>query len=99
MPAQRAEALAIGRLETRTSEEMVVYPQIVRLAHAIIAEGFSDAVIQPGITTTDDVVWWYRQRIAELGDAKFAVRQRASKELSQIGNAADESSPASLKNI
>jgi len=61
-----AEALAIGWLETRTSEEMVVYPQIVRLAHAIIAEGFSNAVIQPGITTTDDVVWWYRQRIAEL---------------------------------
>ncbi len=61
-----AEALAIGWLETRTSEEMVVYPQIVGLAHAIIAEGFSNAVIQPGITTTDDVVWWYRQRIAEL---------------------------------
>jgi Xaa-Pro aminopeptidase len=61
-----AEALAIGWLETRTPEEMVVYPQIVRLAHTIIAEGFSNAVIQPGITTTDDVVWWYRQRIAEL---------------------------------
>ena len=61
-----AEALAIGWLETRTPEEMVVYPQIVHLAHAIIAEGFGNAVIQPGITTTDDVVWWYRQRIAEL---------------------------------
>ena len=24
-------------------------------------------MIQPGVTTTDDVVWWYRQRITELG--------------------------------
>lgn len=62
-----AEKLAIGWLETRTPSEMIVYQQIVRIAHEIIAEGFSDRVIQPGITTTDDVVWWYRQRIRELG--------------------------------
>lgn len=60
------EPLAIGWLETRTSEEMVVYPHIVRIAHQIIVEGFSDAVIHPGITTTDDVVWWYRERIKGL---------------------------------
>ena len=47
-----AEMLAIGWLETRTPEEMAVYPQIVRVAHEIIAEGLSEAVIQPGITTT-----------------------------------------------
>lgn len=34
------ERLAIGWLETRTPEEMEVYPQIVRIAHRIIAEGF-----------------------------------------------------------
>lgn len=62
-----AEALAIGWLETRTPEEMVVYRQIMRIAHEIIAEGFSEAVIQPGITTTDDVVWYYRKRISDLG--------------------------------
>lgn len=62
-----AERLAIGWLETRTPSEMVVYQQIVRIAHEIIAEGFSDRVIQPGVSTTDDVVWWYRQRIRELG--------------------------------
>lgn len=62
-----AERLAIGWLETRTPEEMEVYPQIVRIAHRIIAEGFSSAVIQPGVTTTEDVVWWYRERIAALG--------------------------------
>ncbi|MCB9081534.1 MAG: aminopeptidase P family protein [Lewinellaceae bacterium] len=60
------ERLAIGWLETRTPEEMVVYEQIGRIAHQIIAEGFSETVIQPGITTTEDVVWWYRQRIKAL---------------------------------
>ena len=61
-----AENLAIGWLETRTPSEMAVYPNIVRIAKQIIAEGFSEKVIQPGITTTDDVVWWYRDRIREL---------------------------------
>jgi Xaa-Pro aminopeptidase len=45
---------------------MAVYPQIVRIAHEIIAEGLSQQVIQPGVTTTVDVSWWYRERIAEL---------------------------------
>lgn len=62
-----AEDLAIGWLETRTDSEMIVYQNIVRMAHQIIAEGFSEKVIQPGITTTDDVVWWYRDRIRERG--------------------------------
>lgn len=59
--------LALGWLETRIAEEMAVYPNIVRIAHAIVAEGFSEKVITPGITTTADVVWWYRERIRELG--------------------------------
>lgn len=61
-----AENLAIGWLETRTDEEMVTYQQIVRIAHEILAEGLSENVIQPGVTTTNDVVWWYRDRIREL---------------------------------
>lgn len=70
-PAYRArvmsgEKLAVGWLETRIPEEMTVYPQIVRIARTIIREGLSDRVIQPGVTTTDDVAWWYRDRIREL---------------------------------
>lgn len=61
-----AEKLALGWLETRTPSEMVIYQQIVKIAHEIIAEGFSDKVIQPGVTTTEEVVWWYRERIKEL---------------------------------
>lgn len=60
------EKLAIGWLETRVEPEMQVYPLICRIAHDIIAEGFSEAVIQPGVTTTDEVEWWYRERIRDL---------------------------------
>lgn len=62
-----AQDLAIGWLETRTPSEMIAYQQVCRIAHEIIQEGLSDQVIQPGITTTDDVVWFYRERIRQLG--------------------------------
>lgn len=62
-----AERVAVGWLETRTEKEMAIYPLICRLSHQIIQEGFSEQVIQPGVTTTDDVVWWFRQRITNLG--------------------------------
>ncbi len=61
-----ADALAIGWLETRTAAEMARYPEIVRLAHAILAEGMSNTVVKPGTTTAKNVVWWYRERIAGL---------------------------------
>ena len=61
-----AEKLAVAWLETRTEKEMAIYQQICRIAHDIIAEGFSDRVIQPGVTTTEDVVWWYREEIKRL---------------------------------
>lgn len=61
-----AQNLAVGWLETRTDAEMASYRHIVGLAHEIIAEGLSENVITPGVTTTDDVVWWYRERIKEL---------------------------------
>jgi len=61
-----AEKVAIGWLETRSDKEMKYYPKICRIAHDIIKEGFSANVIIPGVTTTDDVVWWYRERIRDL---------------------------------
>ena len=61
------ERLATRWLETRTPAEMAIYPGIVRIAHAIIAEAFSRKVITPGVTTTQDVQWWYRDRLRTLG--------------------------------
>ena len=51
-----AEQLGVAWLETRTAREMALYPGICRVAHEIIAEGFSSAVIQAGVTSTDDDV-------------------------------------------
>ena len=54
-------------LETRVASELELYPQIVQLARGVIAEAFSSDVITPGVTTTDDVRWWLRQRFQSLG--------------------------------
>lgn len=62
-----SDDLAIGWLERRLPEEMARYPEIVRAAHAIIAEGFSRRAITPGRTSADDLIWWYRERINQLG--------------------------------
>lgn len=61
------EGLATRWLETRTPSEMTIYPGIVRIAHALIGEAFSQRVITPGITTAQDVQWWYRDRMNALG--------------------------------
>ncbi|MDW5290212.1 M24 family metallopeptidase [Formosa sp. PL04] len=62
-----AEPLAIGWIETRTPKEMELYNQLVNITSAIIDEAFSTAVITAGVTTTDDVVWWMRQKVTDLG--------------------------------
>jgi hypothetical protein len=61
-----AQTLAVRWLETRTDMEMATYRHVQQLAHDIVSEGLSSAVITPGATTTEDVVWWYRERIKEL---------------------------------
>ncbi|RKY89091.1 Xaa-Pro aminopeptidase [candidate division KSB1 bacterium] len=62
-----AENLCIGWLETRSPQELSVYRHICGIAHDIIAEFFSNKVIVPDITTTEDVVWWIRQKYTDLG--------------------------------
>ncbi len=61
-----AEHLAVRWLETRTERELEFYPRIVALARSVIGEAFSDDVITPGVTTSDDVAWYIRQRYADL---------------------------------
>jgi Xaa-Pro aminopeptidase len=64
---QSSERLAVRWLERRSREELETYPQVVAIAHAIIAEAFSRAVITPGVTTAEDVAWWMRERSRQLG--------------------------------
>tara|TARA_B110000211_G_scaffold89907_1_gene105042 strand:+ start:5408 stop:6724 length:1317 start_codon:yes stop_codon:yes gene_type:complete len=62
-----AETLAVAWIETRTAKEMELYPTLVQITHDIIDEAFSSAVITPGKTTTEDIVWWMRQKVTDLG--------------------------------
>ncbi|MCW9037623.1 MULTISPECIES: M24 family metallopeptidase [Altibacter] len=62
-----AEKLAIAWIETRTQKEMDLYNTLVAITHDIIDEAFSAKVITPGETTTDDVVWWMRQKVTDMG--------------------------------
>ena len=62
-----AEKLAIGWIETRSEMEMKLYKKLVKTTHEIIEEAFSEKVIQPGITTTEDLVWFMRQKVTDLG--------------------------------
>lgn len=63
---QSAQTLAVRWLETRTPSEMATYRHIQQLANYIIAEGLSEKVITPGVSTTEDVMWFYREKIKEM---------------------------------
>lgn len=63
----RAELLAVDYLAIHVPSMDAQYREMMELVHEIIATGFSNEVITPGVTTTDDVVWWFRQRVNDLG--------------------------------
>ncbi len=93
-----AEMLGAEWLETRSAKEMAVYPQIVSIAHDIIAEGFSADVIQPGVTTTDDVQWWLRERIRELKLVTW-FHPSVSIQRSGVSRSDDFSNPSTNTNV
>lgn len=62
-----AEDLVVRWLETRSAEEIEIYPHIVSIARGVLAEAFSSRAITPGVTTTDDVAWFLRQQFESLG--------------------------------
>jgi len=61
-----SEKLGIAWLETRSKMEMQVYPNLIELGHQVIAEAFSTQVVKPGVTTTEDIVWWLREKVLDL---------------------------------
>jgi hypothetical protein len=76
-----AEALVIRWIETRTAAEQALYPHINSIARGVISEAFSSRVITPGVTTTDDVAWYIRERYESFGLRQWFMatvdRQRA----------------------
>jgi Xaa-Pro aminopeptidase len=63
----RAEGLALDYQAIRAPGMLPTYRRMMEVVWAIIDTAFSNKVITPGTTTTDDVVWWMRQRVNDLG--------------------------------
>ncbi len=64
---KREPRLAMNYISLRIPEMMPRYRKIMESVHAIISEAFSNSVITPGETTTEDVLWWMRQKLRDLG--------------------------------
>ena len=63
----RAEGLGHDYVSTRIPEMLPTYRHMQQIVHALIARAFSSEVITPGKTTSEDVVWWLRQTVNDLG--------------------------------
>jgi len=63
----RAENLALEYVEMRLPEMLPIYRRMMETVHSLINRAFSNEVITPGKTTNQDVVWWLRQKVNDLG--------------------------------
>ena len=61
------DALAVDLIASRLAEEEVVFKRMTEIVWGIIDTAFSNVVIKPGVTRTQDVVWWMRQKVNDLG--------------------------------
>jgi Xaa-Pro aminopeptidase len=68
---KRAEGLPLDYQAIRAPAMLPVYRHLMETVWTIIDSAFSRAVIVPGKTTTDDVAWWMRQRVNDLGLATW----------------------------
>ncbi|MEN6309968.1 MAG: M24 family metallopeptidase, partial [Acidobacteriota bacterium] len=62
-----AETLITLWSETLLDEEIEIMERAQAISHSIIAEMFSNAVVTPGLTTVDDVRYYYWQKVSDLG--------------------------------
>ncbi len=58
-----AELVPLHYLAIRVPSMRPYYRKMMEIVHGLIATAFSSEVITPGVTTTEDVVWWLRQSV------------------------------------
>jgi Xaa-Pro aminopeptidase len=86
----RRELLPLHYIEERLPEMLPTYRRMQELVHETIATAFSDRVITPGRTTTQDVVWWLRQRVNDLGlGSWFQPSVTAQRRAVELADSAD----------
>lgn len=64
---RNAEALPLELLASRLPEEEVFFRRMQELVWSMTQEMFSSKQIRAGTTRTSDLVWWWRQRVNDLG--------------------------------
>jgi Xaa-Pro aminopeptidase len=62
-----AEGLPLELLASRLPDEEVFFQRMQEQVWALTREMFSSKTITPGTTRTSDLVWWWRQRVNDLG--------------------------------
>lgn len=62
-----AERLPLDLIAVRLAEEEAFFTKMTELVWAMTQEMFSAKTITPGVTRTSDLVWWWRQRVNDLG--------------------------------
>ncbi|PSR93772.1 hypothetical protein PHLCEN_2v4667 [Hermanssonia centrifuga] len=58
--------IGIEYVANRVPGQLQYYKMLQETTWAMIEEAFSEQVIQPGVTTTEDVEWWYREKMRFL---------------------------------
>ena len=64
---RNAEALPLDLIAARLPEEEAFFSRMQELVWSMTQTMFSSKVITPGTTRTSDLVWWWRQRVNDLG--------------------------------
>ena len=87
---RNAEALPLDLIASRLPEEEAFFAKMTELVWSLTREMFSSKTITPGKTKTSDLVWWWRQRVNDLGlDTWFQPSvdvQRQGKTAEEIGS-------------
>jgi hypothetical protein len=84
------ERLSTLWLMTLLDEELDLYEKVVSVAHALIAETYSEKAVTPGVTTIDDLLYYYLQKVSDLGLENYAwpsfrIRGRTPEALQKYG--------------
>jgi Xaa-Pro aminopeptidase len=64
---KNAEGLPLDLIASRLPDEEAFYQRLQELVWSLTQEMFSSRVVSPGKTRTSDLVWWWRQRVNDLG--------------------------------
>jgi Xaa-Pro aminopeptidase len=62
-----ADEISVDWLQTRLPEEIDTMSTACHEAHQLLRRALSVEAITPGVTTTEDVAWWLRDRVQDLG--------------------------------